>query len=202
VIAIIKGIEQGSDEWKALRIGVFTATDAQAIANNGKGLDTLCIEKASEILTGVSCEVEYDNPDMARGRELEADARNAFEFATGLTVEQVSFVRLNEYAGCSPDGLVGHDETIEIKCPNNKNYLLLLMKGIDAIDAKHIWQMQYQMYITGRKACHYIAYNPNFQSRKLTILKIERNVEYIEKIKAGLESAVKKTSEILNMVGK
>jgi predicted phage-related endonuclease len=118
-------LDQNSSEWDKLRLGKFTASDAQAIGNDGKGLETLVYKKVAEIMTQ-QIEESYMNSDMQRGHDFEAMARNAYEIETGKRVVQVGFVEMNSYVGCSPDGLVGEDGLAEYKNLNGANYIKAL----------------------------------------------------------------------------
>ena len=190
-------IQQGTPEWFDIRIGKFTASDAQAIANNGKGLDTLVYEKAAEILTHKVKEA-YTNDDMERGKELEEQARNAYELETGTVVTRVGFVEKSERVGCSPDGMIGEDGLQEIKCFNDAKFVRYMVQR--DIDSEHEWQMQMQMLVTERKYVEYVVFNPNFP-KPVIITKIERDETKIERLRIGLESAQEKLAEILKKVG-
>ena len=199
---LIKGILQGSPEWLELRKGMFTASNAQAIASNGKGLETYVNEVMSDYYATVSD--FYINPDMERGNELEASARLVYEMETGNTVEEVTFIKADEHTGCSPDGLVGEEGLLEIKCPNNKNYFLINLDK-KYIDTKYVWQMQMQMYVSGRKWCDYIAYNPHFDEERngikhFVIYRFEADTQAFEKIEAGLKTCIEKKLEIMKLV--
>lgn len=189
-------IPQGSEAWFALRIGKFTATNAQAIANNGKGLETLVYEKAAEILTGKAKEA-YTNPEMERGNELEEMARNSYELETNTVVKRVGFVEKSERVGCSPDGLIAEDGLQEIKCPNNINFVKFMI--LREIDSAHEWQMQMQLLITERKWVDYVLYNPNFP-KAVIITKVLRDEVKIEKLRIGLEEAQEKLDALLAKV--
>src|SRR5574343_710043 len=121
----IINVTQGTQQWFDCRLGHFTASNAQAIANNGKGLETLVFEKVAEKLTRKQKE-SYTNPDIDRGHELEGMARSNYEIETGSKVVEVGFCELDEYVGCSPDGFVGDDGLVEIKCKNDANYVKYL----------------------------------------------------------------------------
>lgn len=189
---IIHTIQQGTDEWKQLRLGKFGSTDAQAIASNGKGLETLCFKKASEILSR-SFEDGYTNEDIERGKEQETIARSSYEIETGNMVAEVGYVEISNFVGGSPDGLVGDDGIIEIKC--QKPSVFVKTRFTKKIDAKYDWQIQHLLYITERKWCDFISFNENFSN--LTIIRIDRNEEKIEKIKNGIKEGIKKVEEIL-----
>ena len=189
-------IPQGSEAWFTVRLGKFTASDAQAIASNGKGLETLVYEKVAEILTHKVKEA-YTNDDMERGKELEESARNAYELETGVVVTRVGFIERGSRVGCSPDGLIGEDGLQEIKCINDTNFVKFMVNK--DIDTSHIWQMQMQMLVSERKYCEYVVYNPNFP-KPIIITRIERDEVAIEKLRIGLEQAHIKLNEILDKV--
>lgn len=192
---IYKELVQGSDEWLKLRLGKFGGTDAQAVASNGKGLETLCFEKTGEIITGRLKE-QYKNEDMQRGNDLENTARSAYEMTTGNIVTQVGYIEKNEFIGVSPDGLVGEDGIIEIKCPCDAVFVRFLYDH--KIEPKYEWQMMYQMFVAERKWVDYVVFNDNLN--KIEILRVERNEEKIEKLRIGTESGVVKIKEILSKV--
>jgi len=186
---------QGTDEWFKVRLGKLTASTAQAVASNGKGLETLCFEKVAEIISGVQ-EDGYKNADMERGNEQEKLARSAYEMETGLPVKTVGFIELDERVGCSPDGLVNEDGLVEIKCHNGATLVKLLFSG--KIDTKYVWQMQFQMYVTGRQWVDYVGFNENFPNLK--IIRVERDEDAIEKIRIGVEQGKETITSILEGV--
>lgn len=178
----IHNCQQGSEEWLACRLGKLTASTAQTIATAGKGLETLCLEKTAERLTG-KVEESYKSEAMIRGNELEAEARNIYSLETGNKVEQIGFYEDNEFVGVSPDGLVGDDGLIEIKCFGAKHYTEYLLNR--KIDDKYYWQMQMQMLIMNRHWVDYVVYNPDFQD----CIQIERvfpDKPYMDKLANGL----------------
>jgi putative phage-type endonuclease len=195
---LVHNCEQGSELWFAIKNGKFSASDAQPIATAGKGLETLVFEKASEILSTHIFEPDkYTNEDMERGHALEENARESYEINTGTPVTQVGFVEMNENVGCSPDGLVGDDGLIEIKCPKNEVFVRYMYDG--KIDPKYYAQMQMQMLVTERKWVDYVVYNPNFV-QQVIVKRVERDEVMIEKIKTGLDTGVKLLNEILRKV--
>jgi len=195
----IHNVEQNTPEWFLLRKFKLTASNAQAIASNGKGLNTLCLELVAGGLSKAAQE-NYTNDNMQRGINLEAEARIVYEFETGSQVKQVGFITLDEYTGCSPDGLIGEDGLIEIKCKNDKNHFLQLVEGESGIESSYIWQMQMQMYVTGRKWCDFVCYNPNFDKNFLCY-RINRDEDKIKKIIEGIENGKKLIKELLIKAG-
>jgi len=189
----IYNFEQNTPEWHQVRLGKLTASTAQAIATNGKGLETLCFEKVAELLTGRKKEDNFTSIDIERGHILEAQARNAYELLTGNLVKQVGFCEMTDFIGCSPDGFIGDDGLIEIKCKDDKNYAKFLYEPI--VDSTYMWQVQMQMLVTGRKWCDFVVYNPNF-SRDVSIIRVKRDPEKILKLMDGLEAGVKMIKDI------
>ncbi len=176
--------QQGTEEWLLARLGKLTASDAQIIATAGAGLNTLCIEKVAQRLTG-RMEDSFKSPAMQNGNDLEHQARNAYELETGNIVKEVGFCKLDEDTGASPDGLVGENGLVEIKCKTNNVFVKELLS--DDIDPSHVSQMQFQMWVTDRKWCDYTVYNPNF-SQSLIIKRVLRSEPDIAKIRAGVET--------------
>lgn len=188
----IHNMQQQSDEWFEVKKGKFSASDATAIQANGKGLDTLVYKKVAEILGG-NDEDRYTNDDMERGNEAEDLARTSYEIETGNKVEVVGFVESDEYTGCSPDGLVGEDGLVEIKCQRGYKYIELA--HTKSIDKKYLDQMQMQMLVTGRKWCDYVCFNEDFA--KPIIIRVDADPEVHVKLKKGLATGIKKVKEIL-----
>lgn len=159
-----KEIPQGSEEWHKLRHLKFTASKASIIATNGKGLDTLIKNLLAEHFSSGEFAERTDNyksPAMQRGNEYESMARMVYEFETGNKVDEVGFIERSKYIGVSPDGLIGVDGLLEIKNHSDSVFLELILT--EKIDSKYIAQMQYQLWVTGRKWCDYFGYNPNFK---------------------------------------
>ena len=183
----IYNCEQGSFEWHALRSGRFTATDAKELHTNKKGLETVALEKATFRITQTPPEF-FTTPAMERGKMLEPMARTAYEKATGQEVKQVGFCAYDEYVGCSPDGLVGDEGLIEIKCKNDTNHLFAVINNW--IDPKHYAQMQFQMLVTGRKWCDYVLFNDNFGEHPLYIQTVQFNDKFQQELWIGIKHGV------------
>lgn len=194
---IYNDLQQGTEEWLAVRLGKFTASTATAIKSNGKGLETLVLDKAVELITKKQAKQPYKSSAMDDGNNREDEARTVYELSTGLSVTQVGFCELNEHVGCSPDGLVGDDGLVEIKCPEARTFLTY--KLTKKVDTGYYAQMQMQMYVTDRKWCDYVVYHPDFPDA-IIIKRVERDEVFIEKIRIGLESGIKKLKETMEKI--
>jgi len=192
---LYKELIQGTPEWFEKRVGKVTASHAQAIGNNGKGLDTYILEVVAEMFSSAEKE-QYSNIHTERGNELEPIARSMYELQMNAEVDEIGFCELNDFVGCSPDGLVGKDGMTEIKCPDDKTYFNLLMN--EKIDSSYIWQCQMNMLILERKWCDLIFYNPNFE-KSMKIFRLEPDETMFEQLRLGFAKA---ETEIIKMIDK
>ena len=192
--------EQGSADWFNSRKGKLTASHATAIGNNGKGLETYVIELMAEYYSSAEKE-SYTNEDMERGHELEAQARSIYELENDCKVEEVGFIEHNQFVGCSPDGLVGEDGGIEIKCLNDKNYFMHLIDERAEIDSGHMWQIQMNLLITGRAWWDYIIYNPNYKN-SIIVKRIYPDQDKFKSLLIGFEIGTEKIKNIINKMKK
>lgn len=191
----IHNIEQGSPEWIEVRKGKMTASHAQAIGNVGKGLDTYIIELMAEFYSSGEKE-KFTNGHIERGNELEPIAREVYELETGDKVQKVGFIEYNEYVGCSPDGLIGDNGGIEIKCIDDVKYFKHLINGESEIDSSHLWQIQMNLLITGRDYWKLLIYNPNFK-KSMCIYEIRPDKEKHEALLEGFRVGTEKIKSII-----
>lgn len=159
-------IEQGSAEWHQQRVGKATASKiADIIATTKTGYSASRTNYEAQLicerLTGKPTET-YVNAAMAHGTAMEPEARAAYEFAQGVTVELAGFVDhpTIAMAGASPDGYVGSDGLLEIKAPQPATHLETLLGG--SIPKKYATQMLWQMASTGRAWVDFVSYCPSF----------------------------------------
>jgi putative phage-type endonuclease len=185
--------DQGSIEWLAARVGKVTASrvaDVIATTKTGYGASraNYMAELIAERLTGQPAE-RYANAAMAHGTATEPEARDLYAFMVDAEVEQVGLVEhpIVADSGASPDGLVGDDGLVEIKCPNTATHIETLLG--QTVPAKYVTQMQWQMACTGRQWCDFASYDPRLpESMRIFIQRVERDEEYI----AWLEAEVTK----------
>ena len=177
---------QGTDEWNALRLGKFTAScfsdlfaKETTIAYQG-----LINKVVYERLTGEIPE-SYSNDYMARGSELESQARQAYELETFNKVKEVGFIEISEWVGCSPDGLIGKDGLVEIKCPKWSTLIDYHLSG--KIPSNYMYQMQGQLYVSERQWCDFYVWHPKF---KPLLKRVDRAENIIAAIKEKLEIVI------------
>jgi putative phage-type endonuclease len=182
-------IEQGTPEWFADRLGKVTASRlADVLAKTKTGYsatrNNYMTQLVLERVTGSRAE-GYTNAAMAWGTEQEPFARAAYEAHTGQMVEEVGFIPHPDIdgAGASPDGLVGDDGMVEIKCPSSSTALevwLTHAQGNDPVDSKYYAQMQWQMRCADRSWCDYVVFDPRMPAKaQLFVYRVKRNEDFI-----------------------
>jgi putative phage-type endonuclease len=170
-------IEQGTDEWLALRLGVFSASEIGIWVTSDKRNKTqdkaamsLICKKLAEI-SGCEMEPFFDNWAIRRGNELEPEARIAYTEETGLEVEEVGFcMHDNGSFGCSPDGFIRDREgMLEIKCPLPQTHVKYLLDG--ELPDTYKCQVHMQMAVTGAKYTDFYSYCPGLPSMRISVLR-------------------------------
>lgn len=177
--------EQGSPEWLAARLGIPSASMfAKIVTTKGAwstSADSYINQLVAERLTGEREEV-FQSHHMIRGTELEPDARDLYSLMTDSEVTEVGFCLHDTLAaGCSPDGLIGEDGGLEIKCPAPSTHVEYLRGGV--LPSKYKQQVMGCLWITGREWWDFMSYHPTM---KPLIVRVERDEEYI----AALENCV------------
>lgn len=182
-------MEQRSEEWFAARLGKVTASrvaDLMATTKTGYSASraNYLAELICERLTGQQAE-RFSNAAMAWGTETEPQARAAYEFITDASVQEVGLIDHPSIAmfGASPDGLIGDDGLIEIKCPNTATHIETLLG--ETVPGKYVTQMQVQMACTGRAWCDFVSFDPRLPGDlQLWIKRVQRDDVAIQNIEA------------------
>lgn len=182
-------MQQQTDAWYAARIGCVTASrvaDILAKTKSGPSASraNYLAQLICERLTG-SREEGFESGAMVWGRETEAQARAAYEFLTDSAVTETGFALHPTIAmfGASPDGLIGEDGLIEIKCPNTATHIDTLLS--ETVPAKYITQMQVQMACTGRVWCDFVSFDPRLPADlQMWVKRVRRDEAAIQNIEA------------------
>lgn len=182
-------IEQRTEEWRLLRAGKITGTRVAALmatGANGKpsaSRKNLIADLVTERMTGKPAGSGFVSAAMQWGTDNEPAARHAYSVLTGEIVDEVGFVLHPKYdwAGVSPDGLVGADGLVEIKCPNTATHIEFLLTG--EIDRDYVLQMNWQMACTGRSWCDFVSYDPRMdEGLEIKVSRVVRSNSLIEAI--------------------
>lgn len=186
---MIHDVEQRSGAWHQLRLGKLTASAiSEALAKTrtgwGAGRENLKAKLVCERLTGLPQDT-YSNAAMAWGIDHEAEAREAYEQHMLYAVTEVGFADHPSiaWAGCSPDGLVGDDGLVELKCPQSSTHINTLL-GKTFAD-KYLKQAYWQMAcLPERQWVDLASYDPRLPvEMRLFVQRVPRD----DKIIAELE---------------
>jgi putative phage-type endonuclease len=184
---MIELMEQGSDAWFNIRIGKVTASRvADVLAKTKTGYsttrDNYMAQLVCERLTGQKGE-SFTNAAMQHGIETEAYARASYEARYDVLVDEVGFVShpTIEMSGASPDGLVGEDGLIEIKCPNTATHIETLLS--ESVPNKYYTQMQFQLACTERKWADFLSFDNRLPTElQMFVKRVPRDDVYIRLI--------------------
>jgi putative phage-type endonuclease len=194
-------MEQRSEEWFKARLGKVTASrvaDILAKIKSGESASrrNYKIQLVSERLTGEKQET-YINQAMQDGIDREFYARERYVQQFG-EVEEVGFIQHPTLeAGASPDGMVGEDGIIEIKCPMGTTHTETLMS--QDVPSKYMPQIQFQLLCTGRKWCDFVSYNPMFPEHlQVFVKRVEADADYQKELEAEVKQFLSEVDDVIN----
>jgi len=183
---IIDTCEQLSEEWFTMHAGVpGAASMGKIITPTGKPstqAKTYLYKLAGEAVLGRK-EEGFSSEAMQRGVTLEAEARKYYEMINDCEVEQVGFCFKDErrIVGCSPDGLVGDNGGLEIKCPNLSTHVGYLLN--EKLPTIYIPQVQGSLWVTDRAWWDFLSYYPGMRP---LLIRVERDEAYITKLEMAV----------------
>ena len=197
-------VRQRTPDWEAARLGKATASRiADVIASTRSGYAAsranYAAQLISERLTGVKAEA-FESAAMRWGQEKEAEALEVYAFEQDADVTQVGFLDhpTVPMSGASPDGLVGDDGLVEIKCPLTATHIDTLLG--QAPPGRYLAQMQWQMAVAGRSWCDFVSYDPRLpRDMRLFVRRIDRDDRMIASLEREVQTFL---SEIDAVIGK
>jgi putative phage-type endonuclease len=194
-------IAQRSPEWFEQRRGLVTASKLKDIAKKQKNgsfyatRETYKNQLIAEIITGVSIKIPTSEA-MQHGIDTEEMARESYREIVWDNVTDAPFIKHPriERAGASPDGLVGTDGTLEIKCPTTVTHVLTLREN--KMPEDHNFQVQWQMACTGRKFCDFMSFDPRLPEQyRIYLERIERDDLFIAQLEEIVVNFLKEVDE-------
>ena len=200
-------IEQRSDEWFAQRAGKWTGSRfVDVLARNKKTGEPL--KAYHDLIWQIVVERMTSQPvegaqgyALQWGTDVEPFAREAYEFETGGIVTESEFIVHPKYdfVGCSPDGLIGDDKGLELKCP--KSSAVHLERFIDGVPTEYIPQIQGCMWVTGRSSWDFVSFDPRMpESHRLLIITVARDEDFISKLESAVLEAEVRACELLDLI--
>lgn len=196
---LIHNLEQGSEAWLRVRLGVpTTSMFASIITPTGKPstqANGYLNDLIAEIITGELIPF-VKTAAMMRGNELEPEAADYYEQYAKVELKEVGFVTTNDgRIGCSPDRLVGKDGLVEIKCPMPRQHVQNLRA--ESMDMKYYPQVQGQLLLTKRKWCDWVSYHPKMPGK---IVRVVRDEEYLNLLKEHLDTFLSEQDKVIDML--
>lgn len=194
-LEFFKDVEQGSDQWFALRAGIVTASELKSVLAKGEGKvrKSYMLRLAGERITGVPAET-YENHHMIRGREMEAEARNLYAFVSDAPIERVGFIRNGE-VGCSPDSLVNDNAMLEIKTKIPSLLIEAIMR--DDMPPEFRAQCQGSLWIAERERIAIVCYWPGMP---MFVHHATRDEDYIRNLAQEVDRFNAELAEIVEKV--
>jgi putative phage-type endonuclease len=199
--------EQGSSAWLKERCGCLTASrmaDAMDFLKGGKegaARKKLKIEIIAERMTDFMVP-HFVTDAMAWGIEKEPFARARYEEVTGSLVTLCGFAlhEIIPYFGASPDGLIGDDGLIEIKCPTTVTYMGWFLDGV--VPEQHKPQMLAQLAVTGRKYVDFFAFDPRIKAEAYQhfLRRFEPPTEDIAKVEEAAKHFLAEVEQMFEIV--
>jgi putative phage-type endonuclease len=202
-------VEQRSEEWFNIRKGKITGSELHKIMGGKEGAltqtaKTYLLEKVAELYGGHGAMASGQAIEW--GVELEDAAISVYQDRTKSTVEKCSFIQVDANYGGSPDGKVGTEGAIEVKCPFNsvnhfKHGLIKTDEDFKDIATNYYYQCISHMICLNAQWCDFISYDPRVNDNcQMFIYRLHRNEDEITAIKAKIETAVTYMQELKNQL--
>lgn len=200
---------QGSEEWLKARAGIPTASEFKHLltplfkVKTGEARESFLNRKIAEAWLGHPLtdnqSFSQKSRAMEQGQILETEAVPWMEFARDVKIQRVGLCLTDDgRVGASPDGLIGEDSGVEIKCPEADTHVGYLREG--GLPEEYAAQVHGCMYVTGRPRWRFLSYRRDFPPFEITVERDEsiqsRIHEALTKFLADFDSAMAKLKSI------
>jgi putative phage-type endonuclease len=200
----VVSVVQGTPEWLAARAGRVTASRISDLLAKGKNGESASranyrAQIIAERLTGQPAKDGFESAAMRRGAEQELYARAAYEARHQVLIDQVGIVLHPsiEWAAGSPDGLVGLDGGVEIKCPNTATHIDYILRGV--VPSKYVLQMQWLMACTERPWWDFASFDNRLPEELMLFVKrLPRDEKLIAEIEAEVRRFIAEVDEYID----
>jgi len=192
-------MKQGTDEWRAARLGKITASRLDAVLSEGRGgkpsvtRENYLYAIVSERMTGIPYE-KFHSAFMEDGSNNEGEARTFYEATYGvMVIEDGGMIcpAITDF-WASPDGLIGNDGGLEIKCPETKKHVdtidHLKLFSNKIVDTKYIYQMTGNLIVYGRKWWDFESFDPALPDNiKMFVMRFNKDDLPVKKVLEGID---------------
>ncbi len=217
ITEVFKSQETDEERWRKERLGMITGSNFGKLVvqtRDKKGYTLSKGSTAENLIYKIAWERLLLNGDisnglgrlsisskaMQHGNDFEAEAILKYQEVTKRDVVSAQrFLQKDEFIGGTPDGFIGEDGLIEVKCPfNGANHLKSLLEGV-VYNSDYVYQMQGYLWVTDRKWCDFVTYDPDLiDGLQLNIIRVPRDEEIIQGIAEVMETVKAKIKEIIN----
>jgi len=166
-----------SDQWFENRKGKITASRFNDVLNGTPAGWSRLLGELDGSVKGFG-----GNAATGWGTDHEQEAIDLFSFEESINVNPTGFWIMDDFPfiGGTPDGLIGADTTVQVKCPFNPEVHLKTVRE-QRIPSKYLAQVQGELMVTGRKFVWFISYDPRAKlADRLVKILIPRNQNYID----------------------
>lgn len=211
--------EQRTDDWYKDRLGRFTASEIWKLTVKPKDpknefsvafMDYVW-DKVAETLTQWYDPNKRDSAATRWGKDHEELAKVVFTKVTGLLVNNAGFIKDlidPDHVGCSPDGLIGDDAGVEIKCPYDsrvhlEHRQLRTPADLKRLNRDYYWQVIHCMITTERSTWFFVSFDPRFKDERMLHIirfewaKVEADIDFLVE---QIQKAIKEKERILQVV--
>lgn len=184
------------------RVGAITASNLLNAFKGPKGRRSYVLSKATQRLSKKLTPVP-ETFAMIRGREMEAEAKDALEEATGIGIIDVPFIphpRIPNF-GASPDGIwADKSGLVEIKCPStdSKHTATIVDEEIDPAYRMQMLAQVSVMFADGYKSVDFVSYYPDLRDQGLHLAHVKFEPTLAEIME--LEEKVTKLDQEINQM--
>ena len=197
-------VDQGTDEWFKLRYGLPTASYASSLiqisGEPSKSMKGYAEKLAGDRFAGKPLDGFKGNSSTQRGNELEPEARTYYAYTKDIEVEECGFFTDSmERYGASPDGLVGSDGLLEIKCQEPAGHIktALMYQRTGKTPSAYIQQIQMQMLVCERAWVDLVLYHPDLPC---SIIRVYRDEKVISALKTQITACILYRDEVLSQL--
>ena len=192
---------QGDPAWVNARLGIPTASEFDALITpkfemrTGQMPTTYLYDKLAEKVLGFSTQ-DASSFQMQQGSILEHEAIPWLAFAHDVKINRVGFCTTDDSRiGCSPDGLIGDDGGVEVKCPSPAIHMKYLMEG--GVPPQYLCQVHGSLLVTGRKWWKFVSYSRQFPA---LVVHVDRDDRIIGAMQHTLDHFLKRFDEALAQI--
>lgn len=204
------------EKWRKARLGMITGSQFGKLVVRSKDKKRYVLSKgetATKLIYRIAWErllstgnisnglgrLNFSSPSVEHGHEYEAEAIKKYVERTGNIVDyHQEFITHGKYIGGTPDGYIGKDGLIEIKCPwDGGNHIRGILTG-EIYNQEYIYQVQGYLWLTKRKWCDFVTYDPDLsEPYQLNIIRVYRDEDIISGIVSVLSEVKKKVQSIV-----